>query len=149
MISGPTNIRDGSGGITAYDVEFGAQAVNVVCRSGGRVLPFKEVVGWTIEPNLVPLRPREIVEEIVVGNGKGTQMSKTHIQRVVDVFEPVEWFGPIADVTGRSAFRGEVVKSEVFWAGQPATGSIMPVVVAGAVVQLEGSPVLPGGVRIR
>ena len=113
------------------------------------MLPFKEVVGWTIEPNLVPLRPREIVEEIVVGNGARFQMSKTRVRRVVDVFEPVEWFGPIADVTGRCAFRGEVVKSEVFWAGQPANGWITPVVVAGAVVRLEATAVLPGGVRIR
>ena len=149
MSSGPTNIRDDSGGITAYDVEFGAESVNVVCSAGGRVLPFKEVVGWTIEPNLVPLRPREIVEEIVVGNGTRFQMSKTRVRRVVDVFEPVEWFGPIADVTGRCAFRGEVVKSEVFWAGQPANGWITPVVVAGAVVRLEATAVLPGGVRIR
>ena len=77
------------------------------------------------------------------------QMSRTRVRRVVDVFEPVEWFGPIADVTGRCAFRGEVVKSEVFWAGQPANGSITPVVVAGAVVRLEATAVLPGGVRIR
>ena len=148
--SGPANIiRDEDGGITAYDVEFGAQSVDVVCSADGRVLPFKQVVGWTIEPNLVPLRRREIVEEIVASNGTRFQMSRTRVRRVVDVFEPVEWFGPIADVIGRCAFRGEVVKSEVFWAGQPANGSITPIVVDGAVVQLRGDLVLPGGVRIR
>jgi hypothetical protein len=148
--SGPANIiRDEDGGITAYDVEFGAQSVNVVCSAGGRVLPFKQVVGWTIQPNLVPLRRGEIVEEIVISDGTRFQMSRTRVRRVVDVFEPVEWLGPIADVIGRCAFRGKVVKSEVFWAGQPANGSITPIVVDGAVVELEGSLVLPGGVRIR
>ena len=76
---------------------------------------------------------------------RGSRCRKRAYGRVVDVFEPVEWFGPIADVTGRCAFRGEVVKSEVFWAGQPATGSITPVVVAGAVVRLEATAVLREG----
>ena len=148
MSSGPTNVRrDVNGGITAYDVEFSAQNVIVVCSAGGSVLPFEQVVGWTMEPNLVPLV--DVVEVVVSSNGAVFEMSPTRERAVVDEFVPVEWFGPIADVTGRCDFGGKVVESDVFWAGQPSSGLITPIVVDGRVVQLDASAVLPGGSRLR
>ncbi len=146
--AGPANIvRGQSGGITAYDVEVGAQSVNVVCSRGGRVLPFKQIVGWTIEPNLVPLRRGEIVEEIVVGNGARFQMSKTRVRGIVDVFKPVEWFGPIADVTGRCAFGGEVVKSEVLITPSSSTGRSTALSPNSCSREGSGSAERPAGVE--
>ena len=130
-------------------MESSVQSARVVCSAGGTVLPFEQLVGWSIEPNLVPLRDDEIIREIVVSNGARFQMSATLVRAVVDLFEPVDWFGPIADVTGRCAFGREVVAGEVFWAGQPAQGRITPIVADGAVVDLTFSADLPGGVRIR
>jgi hypothetical protein len=71
------------------------------------------------------------------------------VRAVLDVSQPVGWFGPIADVTGRCRFGRQVVRSDVFWAGLPSTGTITPTIVDGAVVDLVPTLVLPGGNRIR
>ena len=66
MFESPVDIvRDADKHITAYDVEVGAHGVRTVCSAGGSALPFKELVGWTEEPNVAPLRRDEIVYVVV------------------------------------------------------------------------------------
>jgi hypothetical protein len=150
MTSGPANIvRDGDQHITAYDLAFGVTGVGTVCSAGGTVLPFRDLVGWADEPNIAPLPPDEVAYVVLGANNTVFEMTRTHARAVLDVSQDVHWFGPIADVTGRCRFGREVVRSDVFWAGVPATGTIEPTIVNGAVVELDTSMVLPGGSRIR
>ncbi len=149
VFESPVNIvRDEDKHITAYDVEVGVSGVRTVCSAGGSPLAFKELVGWTEEPNVAPLRRDEIVYIVVSGNTV-FKMTNTHVRAVVDVSQEVHWFGPIADVTGRCRFGRDVVRSDVFWAGQPSNGLVTPTIVDGAVVDLVPSLALPGGSRIR
>jgi hypothetical protein len=107
------------------------------------------VLGWPTHPNITPLPPRTIIDVVVVENGAVFEMSRTRVRAVIDVFEPVEWFGPIADVTGRCRFGRKVVRSAVYWAGLPQNGRIEPTIVDGAVVGLVPHLDLPVGSRIR
>jgi hypothetical protein len=150
MVSGPANLaRNEAQHITAYDLEFGVAAVRTVCSAGGTVLPFKDLVGWTDEPNIAPLPPDEVAYVVIGANNTVFEMTRTRARAVLDVSQVVHWFGPIADVTGRCRFGRDLVRSDVFWAGEPALGTIEPTIVDGAVVELETSMVLPGGSRIR
>jgi hypothetical protein len=124
--------------------------VSTVCSAGGSVLPFTAVVGWNAnQANLAPLPPGDIIETIGTAGGGLFEMTRTRERAVLDVTQKVQWFGPIADVTGRCRFGRETVKSDVFWAGIPSLGTITPVIENGAVVELLPDLVLPGGVRIR
>jgi hypothetical protein len=149
VFESPVNIvRDEDAHITGYDMAVGVVGVRTVCSADGSPLPFRDVVGWTNQPNVVPLRTDEIIRHVVAGNAV-FEMTRIHVRAVLDVSQPVGWFGPIADVTGRCRFGRQVVRSDVFWAGLPATGTITPTIVDGAVVDLVPTLVLPGGNRIR
>jgi hypothetical protein len=150
MQSGPANVvRDANQHITAYDLRFGVAGVRTVCSGGGTVLPFRNVVGWTREPNIAPLPPDEILYQVVGVNNTVFDMTKTRARAVLDVRQDVHWFGPIADVIGRCQFGRDLVRSDVFWAGVPANGTAAPIIVDGNVVDLDVTMVLPGGNRIR
>jgi hypothetical protein len=124
--------------------------VRTVCSAGGTVLPYTDVVGWNaIQPNLAELAPGEIIETIGTASAGFFDMTRTRERAVLDITQKVQWLGPIADVTGRCRFGRDVVRSDVFWAGDPTFGTITPVLEDGAVVDLLPDLVLPGGVRIR
>lgn len=148
-----TVVRNAAGNITAYDVALTLANVRVVCSAGGVVQPYDYLAGWS-EPavNVAPLAP--VVEPpvpIPEGGGQFTQflLSPTKFRAVSNIFQEVRWFGPIADVYGFCRFGNTVVQSDVFWAGIPQGGVIEPVIVNGAVVDLDVGLVLPGALRIR
>jgi hypothetical protein len=135
--------------IVAYQVEFGIGDVRATCSSGGELLEPVVFVGWPAAINLEPIEPDYEVEITPEGGSFVFQMTPPMARWVIDVFERVEWLGPIADLTARCAFGNEIVDSDVFWAEQAGFGFFGPIIEDGVVVGLEGGQNAPVGSRLR
>ena len=69
---------------------------------------------------------------------------------VADIFQPVQWLGPIADVAARCQFGDRVVKSDPFWAEAAGFGEWRPQPpIDGKIFGLEGGQNAPLGSRLR
>lgn len=150
VVVGPANIIGAEeGNITAYDLAMGLSEVRVACSAGGEHERTDVIAGWSPgDTNLAPLGPDDVLYVAPTAIGDFA-MTRTTARAVLDVGQPVNWVGPIADVTGYCRFRDGVVASDMFWAGQPANGLVEPVIEDGAVVELGITLALPAGVRIR
>ena len=76
-------------------------------------------------------------------------MSATTVRPVADVSQDLILLGPIADVAAECEFDDEIVRSDVYWAELVGFLAVEPVIVDGAVVDLDFSARAPVASRLR
>jgi hypothetical protein len=142
-------VTDPLGHVVGYGVEFDVAEIRVACSEGGEVFALRSAIGWPAGANLEPIEPDYLVQIPRSGEVVTFEMSSTTRRSAVDVFEPVEWLGPIADVSALCLFRNGTVGSDEFWAELAGAGRTVPVIAAGAVVDVDLSQLAPGASGLR
>jgi hypothetical protein len=138
-----------TGHITGYGIAFGARNDRTACSAGGEPVAPDVVVGWPKGINLEPIVADFEVEIVLTGGTVVYEMSTTKERQVDRLLEPVEWLGPIADVTAQCAFGDELVAGDPFWGERAGGGRTIPEVVDGALVGLGFTQFSPVGSRLR
>jgi hypothetical protein len=138
-----------TGHITGYGIAFGARNDRTACSAGGEPVAPEVVVGWPKGINLKPIVPDYEVEIVLTGGTVVYEMSTTKERQVDRLLDPVEWLGPIADVTAQCAFGDEIVAGDPFWGERAGGGRTIPEVVDGALVGLGFTQFSPVGSRLR
>jgi len=152
---GPVNIEEGpEGEILGYDIQAGVQSMRATCSTGGQLIEPEVFQGWPAFVNLVDLEETEAPYQVVIERDGGGiyvfDMSPTLVRPVDDIFQPVQWLGPIADVAARCQFGDKVVKSDPFWAEAAGFGEWRPQpLIDGKIFGLEGGQNAPLGSRLR
>jgi hypothetical protein len=154
-VPGPVITEEGPDGeILAYDLQAGVQSMRATCSAGGQLIEPEVFQGWPAFVNLVDLEESEVPYQVAIEGDSGGiyvfDMSPTLQRPVADIFQPVQWLGPIADVAARCRFGDEVVKSDPFWAEAAGFGEWRPQpLIDGKIFGLEGGQNAPLGSRLR
>jgi hypothetical protein len=135
--------------ITGYGIAFGARNARTACSAGGEPVAPDVVVGWPKGINLEPIVPDYEVKIVRSGAKILYEMSTTTVRQVDHLLQPVEWLGPIADVTARCAFGDEIVAGDPFWGERAGSGFTAPDVVDGVLVGIGFTQRSPVGSRLR
>jgi hypothetical protein len=152
QMPGPVITDEGPDGeILGYDIQAGVRSMRATCSAGGQLIQPEVFQGW---PAFVNLEPIEAEYQVAIERDGGGiyvfDMSPTLQRPVADIFQPVQWLGPIADVAARCQFGDQVVKSDPFWAEAAGFGEWRPQpLIDGKIFGLEGGQSAPLGSRLR
>jgi hypothetical protein len=150
----PTNISTGGleGEIIGYDVEAKVRSIRATCSAGGQLLEPDVVQGWPADINLEPIVPDYEVTIARPGGEYDFDMTRTTVRSVPDdtLSDPVEWLGPIADVSAVCQFGDKILVGDPFWAELDGGGFIRPKdPIDGKFFELDISQNSPVGSRLR
>ena len=150
----PTNVARGPDDeVIRYDVEAGVQRMRATCSDGGQLLEPEVVQGWPAVINLEPVDADYFVKITLTGGPYFFDMTPKLVRSVpVDsILQPVEWLGPIADVSARCQFGDKaVVTGEPFWAELAGGGFIKPLeIIDGKFFEFFATQNSPVGSRLR
>lgn len=135
--------------IVAYSVAFDATNERVACSPGGEVTEIRRLLGWPQEINLEPIEPEYLVEIGATTPPTVYEMTTINERFVNDVFMPVSWLGPIADVYATCVFGDGIAETDVYWAETAGNGRVDPVIEGDLVVDLDHRQDAPGASRLR
>jgi hypothetical protein len=110
------------------------------------------VQGWPADINLQPIVPDYQVTISRPGGEYVFDMTRTVVRPVpvLNILQPVEWLGPIADVSARCQFGDKVLTGDPFWAELDGGGFIKPHdPIDGKFFEFDISQNSPVGSRLR
>jgi hypothetical protein len=124
--------------------------MRATCSTGGQLIEPEIFQGWPAVVNLERIEPSYTVEVLRDTGTYVFQMSPTVVRPVASIFQPVQWLGPIADVSARCRFGDKVVRSDTFWAEAAGFGEWAPdEPIDGKIFGLHGGQNAPVGSRLR